>query len=112
MQLDLIFRQFGYGGECVHLNAIYPIQDEKRSGFNIIKTLQNKRLLDNENSIVYDIYATKPYNQYLEVFSETLTKFICASLKGCEIKSNPIELIKNTPKEFQEILKKVCIFTQ
>ena len=67
-----------------------------------------------ENEIIYNElgeYATLPNNQYLEVFSEAFTKFICDSLKGVELIKNPIELLKSTPKEFQKILRKATFPT-
>lgn len=108
--MDKIYNHFGYGGDCEYLNSIYPLKSSKFSGFNIIKNLETKKLTPKENEIIFDIlgeYSTLPINQYLEVFSETFTKFICASLKGTELSKNPIELLKNSPKEFQNIIKKV-----
>lgn len=115
LQLDLIFKKFGYGGECKYLNTIYPVKNKKISGYNMLQELKGKKLSNTENLIIYDIlgeYSTKPYNQYLEVFSETFTKFICESLSGYELRCNPLELINRTPKEFQKILKKICSSTQ
>ena len=51
-------------------------------------------------------YSTRPKNQYMEVFAETFTKFICDALSGDKLIKNPIELFKNSPKEFQTIVRK------
>lgn len=110
LQLDEIYRKFGYGGNCDYLKSIYPTHNQKITGFNLIEEYYTKTLTPKENEVVYDVlgeYATLPTNQYLEVFSETFTKFICASLKGVEIVKNPIDLLKNSPKEFQKIISKI-----
>lgn len=115
LQIDSIYKKYGYGGNCEYLNSIYPQKNTQISGYKILQELQNKKLSKEENTLIYDIlgeYSTKPQNQYLEIFSETLTKFICESLKGTKFIKNPLDLIKNTPKEFQAILKKICNFTQ
>ncbi len=113
IQLDFIYNNYGYGGKCAYLTEQYPDKSCKPTGFEIIASLQNKKLSLKENMLVYDIlgkYATLPYNQYLEIFSETWTKFICDSLSGTQIVKNPIELLKETPKEFQNIVRKICSF--
>lgn len=112
--LNVIYNKFGYGGSCKYLRGQYPVKAQGITGFELIKQLQTKTLTSKENEIVFDIlgeYATNPENQYLEVFSEAFTKFICDSLKGIELVKNPIELLKNTPEEFQKILKKVIFPT-
>ena len=79
----------------------------------LLKELQNKQLSTKENEIIYEElgeYATLPQNQYLEIFSESFTKFICNSLAGNSIIKNPIEELSKTKKEFQDILHKVCSF--
>jgi hypothetical protein len=45
----------------------------------------------------------------MEIFSETLTKFICASVsKDCtRLDTNPMELFKRTSKKFQNIVVKI-----
>ena len=108
--MNAIYNNFGYGGSCKYLRKQYPVKVQGITGFELIKKLQTKTLTSKENEIVFDFlgeYATNPENQYLEVFSEAFTKFICDSLKGIELVKNPIELLKNTPDEFQKILKKV-----
>lgn len=112
LQLDEIYKKFGYGGNCDYLKSIYPTHNRKITGYNLIKNLQTKTLTPKENEVVYDVlgeYATFSVNQYLEVFSETFTKFICASLKGVELVKNPIDLLKNSPKEFQKIINKIIL---
>lgn len=108
--LNAIYNKFGYGGNCEYLRKKYPSKTQGITGFDIIKQLQTKTLTSKENEIIFNTlgeYATQPENQYLEVFSESFTKFICSSLKGVELVKNPIELLKNTPEEFQKILKKI-----
>lgn len=112
--LDAIYNKFGYGGSCEYLINRYPFKNTKITGIDVIKQLQTKKLTPNENEIIFDTlgeYSTNPENQYLEIFSETFTKFICASLNGIELVKNPIELLKNTPREFQKILKKIIFPT-
>ena len=110
IQLDKIYSHFGYGGECDYLKSIYPLKNQNRSGFSIIKNLENKKLTPKENEIIFDIlgeYSTQPINQYFEIFSETFTKFICDSLKGIELVKNPLELFNKSPKEFKDIVKRI-----
>ncbi len=112
-QLDNIYTKYGYGGKCEYLQKQYPKTDSHKSGYKILSELETKTLSNFENNIIYDIlgeYATSSKYQYLEVFSETMTKFICESLKGTTFVKNPLELLKKTPKEFQAILKKVWLF--
>ena len=114
IHIDRIYNKFGYGGSCEYLNEKYPRKSLNKSGFEMIKELQNKKMTMQENEIIYNElgeYATLPNNQYLEVFSEAFTKFICDSLKGVELIKNPIELLKSTPKEFQKILRKATFPT-
>lgn len=114
LQLDEIYRKFGYGGNCNYLKSIYPINNKEITGFNLIKNFQTKTLTPKENEIVYDTlgeYATLPTNQYFEVFSEAFTKFICESLKGVELVKNPMDLLKNSPREFQNIITKILNFS-
>lgn len=112
-QLDYIYKQFGYGGKCDYLQEIYPTKEKRKNGYMLLKELQNKQLSTKENEIIYEElgeYATLPQNQYLEIFSESFTKFICNSLAGNSIIKNPIEELSKTKKEFQDILHKVCSF--
>ena len=112
-QLDLIYQTHGYGGECFYLQEIYPIQNTKISGYKLLEQLETKSLSARENEIVRNTignYSTKPINQYLEIFSETLTKFICASLKDTSLIRNPLDELKKTSKDFQDIFYKVCKF--
>lgn len=111
--LNYIYSKFGYGGTCDYLKEIYPNKTNTQSGYQLIQTLENKKLSPKENELIFDIlgeYSTLPHNQYLEIFSETFTKFICASMKGTDLIRNPIDLLKSTPIEFQNILRKVCQF--
>lgn len=113
IQLDSIYKKFGYGGNCSYLNKRYPKQNTTITGYHLIKNLEHKTISKQENEIVFDIlgeYATLPENQYLEIFSEAFTKFICSSLDGVNLKRNPIDLLKKTPKEFQILLEKICNF--
>lgn len=110
LQLDEIYRKYGYGGECDYLKNIYPTHNLKYTGFDLIKNFQTKTLTPKENEVVFDVlgeYATLPTNQYFEVFSEAFTKFICASLKEIELVKNPMDFLKNSPKEFQNIINKI-----
>lgn len=112
-QLDYIFKQFGYGGECEYLKEMYPQKQSKITGIMLLDMLKTKALSCQENKIVGEtlgIYSTLPSNQYLEIFSESFTKFICESLKNGVLIRNPLEQLKNTPKEFQNIFTKVCLF--
>lgn len=112
-QLDHIFRNFGYGGDCDYLREIYPTSQNEITGVQLLKILENKVLSPKENEIVYETlgrYSTQPLNQYLEIFSETFTKFICDSLKNGVLVDNPLARLKKTTPEFQKIFKKVCLF--
>lgn len=112
-QLNYIYNKFGYGGDCDYLKQIYPNKKAPISGFQLLQQLENKTLSQDENSIIFDTlgeYATKPQNQYLEIFSEAFTKFICDSLNGIEIVKNPIDQLIKTNKDFQNVLKKVIRF--
>ena len=95
-------------------------------GFSSIGNYQNtfnyydmQRLSEKENEIVADViglYGTKQepgFSQYMEVFAEAWTKFICDSLnKECTgFKKDPISELKKTQKEFKEIMKKVSTIT-
>lgn len=113
LQLHHIYSQYGYGGNCEYLNSLYPKTDKNISGVELVKKLETKVLSKKENEVIFDNlgeYATKPINQYLEVFSETFTKFICKSLKGAELFKNPLDEIKNSNLDFQNIIQKVCHF--
>ena len=111
IHLDLIYSKLGYGGDCSYLNEIYPAKNTTKNGVSFLKELETKVLSNKENNIIYDVlgkYATLSQNQYLEIFSEAFTKFICESLKDCELIANPLEKLHKTPLEFQKIFKKVC----
>ena len=98
---------------CDYLREIYPIKQNKITGVQLLKILESKVLSPKENEIVYETigkYSTQPINQYLEIFSETFTKFICGSLKDGRLNNNPFEQLKKTTQEFQKILHKVCLF--
>lgn len=113
LHLDYIYNKFGYGGDCDYLKKIYPKKMSFINGFELLKKLETKTLTTEENNIIFDIlgeYSTKPQNQYLEICSETFTKFICDSLNGTKLVKNPFELLKKTPVEFQNILYKICQF--
>lgn len=115
LHLDYIYTKHGYGGTCHALNDMYPKKNTQISGYDLVEKAENVVLSSKENEVVYDIlgeYSTKEQNQYLEIFAETFAKFICDSLsKDCaSFIKDPIDLIKKTPKEFQEILKKVLNF--
>lgn len=111
-QLDYIFRKFGYDGDCEYLKEIYSNNHSKISSMKLLKQLETKFLSPKENEIVLEqlgYYSIQPINQYLEIFSETLTQFICSSIKNGILVKNPFEQIKNTPPDFQKIFKKVCL---
>lgn len=109
--LDYIYRNLGYGGNCSYLQQIYPEQNKDTTGIQLLQQLEDKVLSQEENNIVFEtlgLYSTLNKNQYLEVFSEAFTKFICASLSsGLEIVKNPLEELRKTSKDFQRILAKV-----
>ncbi len=110
IQLDYIYRKYGYGGDCDYLKDLYP-KKSNISGVLLLKKLETRTLTQKENEIIFDVlgnYSTRPINQYLEIFSEAFTKFICNSLSGANLIKNPMDEIKKTNKEFQKILKKVC----
>ena len=113
LQLDYIYNKFGYGGNCEYLKEIYPDKNTKISGYRLIEELEKKKLSDKENEIIFDElgeYSTLPQNQYLEIFSEAFTKFICDSLHGAVLVKNPIEEFHKTNIHFQNIIRKVCRF--
>ena len=110
LHLDYIYKKFGYGGDCTYLNEFYPLKKSKQTGIQLLKMLENKKLSPKENEIIFDTlgyYSTLPTNQYLEIFSEAFTKFICDSLSGIHIIKNPLEQLKKTSKDFQNIFHKV-----
>ena len=95
---------------AIYLNKIYEKYGSK--SFDILKGLERKTLNERENEIVGNVlgeYATKPLNQYHEVFADTFTKSICDSLSATDIlpKENPLNLFREYPKEFIDIIKKV-----
>ncbi len=113
MHLDYIYNMFGYGGSCDYLNEIYPLKGLSICGYKLLEMLGTRCLSQKENEIIYDVlgeYATLPHNQYLEIFSETFTKFICDSLLGTKLVKNPLDELKKTSQEFQTIIRKVCCF--
>lgn len=112
-QLDYIFKNFGYGGYCDYLKEIYPNKNTKITGIELLGILKTKKLSPKESEIVGETlgcYSMLPCNQYLEIFSEAFTKFICDSLNGIALIKNPLEQLKKTSTDFQKILKKVCLF--
>lgn len=112
-QLDYIYNKFGYGGNCDYLKEIYPDKNKKVTGYKLLEGLEKKKLTDIENEIIFNElgeYSTLPKNQYIEIFSEAFTEFICNSLQGVNIVKNPIEEFYKTNKEFQNIIHKVCRF--
>jgi len=112
-QLDHIFNNFGYGGQCNYMSKIYPSKKGVKCGVELLKELERKILTPQENEIIFENlgeYSTKPFNQYLEIFAEGLTKFICESLNGTELRKNPIDLLLASGKEFQKIFMKICNF--
>lgn len=94
----------------VYLNYItkkYP-QSERQ----VLKNLENKTFSISENSVIKHTlgkYATTSQNQYHEVFAETFTQLFCNAISsnGCSLIKNPIDNLKNYPREFRVILKKV-----
>lgn len=110
LHLDYIYSKYGYGGTCKFMHQQYPTKYSKVNGFDIIKNLADKQLTEKENEIIFEElgeYSTRPVNQYFEIFSEAVTKYICESLSGVKLIKNPIDLFKNSSKEFQNIFKKV-----
>ena len=78
-----------------------------------MQNYQNKELTPEEKEIVASVLGTYPttvkYGQYPECYACAWSKFICEALApDCRtFAKNPIDLMKKTPKEFQDILKKV-----
>jgi len=78
-----------------------------------MQNYQNKELTSEEKEIVASVLGTYPatveYGQYPECYACAWSKFICDTLApDCRtFAKNPIALMKKTPKEFQDILKKV-----
>lgn len=109
--LDYIYKQHGYGGMCKVLGKIYPCGiNDKISGITLLHDLQNKKFTQKENLIIFDElgeYSTNPVNQYLEVFSEAWTKFICNALDGYQLIQNPVEQYLKAPKELKNLLDKI-----
>ncbi len=110
--INHIYKKYGYNGNCPYTRAKYPRKESSTGGLNIIQVLQNKTFTSGENVIIREIlgeYAAKPHNQYHEVFAETFSKIICASLspKDALPQKNPMELLAALPKEFLGILHKI-----
>jgi hypothetical protein len=106
-----LFKKFGYPGECNFLKQIYPVP-EKTPKFKTMEDLNRKVLSPEETEIVKDqlsSYSGEKEHQYFEVFSEAFTKLICSSLSDdcTHVLKNPVELLKQTPQEFQKIILKV-----
>ena len=80
--------------------------------YHIYSSMQ---LTEREKEITSDIIGNYPaslsYGAYPELFAESWTKFICDSLsEDCKtFKKNPLDVMRATPKEFQEILKKASL---
>ena len=109
--IKLIYTKYGYGGKCPYTNSLYPCSNSNKSGLDVMYELQNKNFSKEENltiNYVLGNYATKPRNQYHEVFTETFTKLICDSLSDDAMpKANPLDGLKRLPPEFLKILYKV-----
>lgn len=113
IHLDYIYQKFGYGGECEYLKKNYPLNCSPITGIQLLKELETKTLSKEENEIVFDnlgSYATEPINQYLEVFSEAFSKFICSSLKDGKLVKDPMDEMRQSHPEFQKILNKIIQF--
>lgn len=112
-QLDHIYKNFGYGGNCEYLKSIYPDKNTSINGIQLIKDLQTKTLTDKENEIIFDNlgeYATRPFNQYLEIFSEAFSQLICNSLDKGKLTKSPLDELNKKSPEFQKLLRKICRF--
>ena len=77
-----------------------------------------QKFTDKEREIVADViseYAAEKREdgEFAEAFAETWSKFICKSLnKECTgFTKDPIDELRNTPKEFRKILKKISTMT-
>lgn len=95
---------------AIYINRIYKKYGNE--SLNILKVLERKTLDTKENEIVADFlgeYATKPLNQYHEVFADTFTKLICDSLSAAKFlpAENPLDKLREYPNEFIKIVKKV-----
>ena len=100
------------------MHAVYLSFIKGRQSSNVIlENLQSKVFNSEENKIIANTigeYATTPQNQYHEVFAETFTQLICKSLSpnSCSLMNNPLEILKDYPKEFLAIIKNVLSFNQ
>ena len=106
--INHIYNKYGYDGICPYTKSLYPTQTG--SGLKVMEELQHKTFSSRENEVLKNVlgdYSTQPRNQYHEVFAETFTKLICDSLAGIRPVANPLESLKNYPKEFLDILFKV-----
>lgn len=90
-----------------HISTLYPNKQKET-----LKLLEHKTFNNKENSVINSIlgsYACGTTNQYHEVFAETFTKIICDSIsdKDCQLIKNPLNILRNYPKDFLQIFKKV-----
>ncbi len=111
--LNYIYSKFGYEGHCEYTKEKYFSNKKQNNGLMILQKLQTLTFDENENKIIENTigkYATGKQNQYHEVFAETFTKLICASLSEHGMPNkNPIELLKKLNPSFIVILQKIFI---
>lgn len=106
--IDFLYRKHGYNGKCPYTKSLYPQTPDD----SIMRELQYKTFSNDENLVIRNVlgeYASRPVNQYHEVFAETFTKAICESLSEQDAlpTKNPFEILKKYPPEFFKILYKV-----
>ena len=110
--IDYIYNKYGYEGDCFYTSQKYLKEHSDAKGLFIMHTLKHRVLSDKENNVVektLGLYATKPINQYHEVFAETFTQLICNSLSdnnSLPLK-NPLDELQNYSKDFLKILSKI-----
>ena len=93
----------------LHLGFILNSDNARNKINNLTKFKLNKQ----ERAVVNDIlgkHASNNQNTAFEIIAETFTQTICKSLnKNLELIKNPIELLKNYPKELRNILRSIIL---
>ncbi len=110
--INYIYKRYGYEGICPYTSKKY--HNDKNCGHSIMRELRTLKFNECENKIIRENlgqYATTSQNQYHEVFAETFTKFICNCLSENDstLIGNPLDELKNQPKEFLLIIKKLFL---
>lgn len=111
--INYIYQKYGYEGLCPYTAQKYS-RKANNCGLKVMNLLQKLRFNEAENNIILDNlgkYAASSKNQYHEVFAETFTKMICNSLSDKDSMpiKNPMDELKNFPKEFLSIVQKLFV---